>query len=262
MKHYLLLCALLVGAFLLSGCEKEEREGNYKAFSSDYCIVHYVDGDLEVRQDSDYFKQLAQDAPVPVALFVSWTVTKDYLAPELSDPERSDHPYEPANTEEFLSIAARNSDVPSFEKCHWGGAPIHVVYGEIALSDNFTSLHLTCDTAWDESHPAGAPLDDLVTVEFESYAGKIADPNNWHDLRRSYRLSELPSDAMRMVALYSHSDNYPYYERPCLCVFFDEAVDFPGSRKLTLTLAAADGRTWSASCGVRADGTKQVITYP
>ncbi|MDE5707788.1 MAG: hypothetical protein K2H69_06510, partial [Alistipes sp.] len=253
MKHYLLY-AFLTGAFLLSGCEKEERVGNYKGFASDYSIVHYVDGDLEVRQDSYYLGQLVQDAPVPVALFVSWTVTKDYLAPELSDPERSDHPCEPANTEEFRAIAARNGDVPSFEKCHWGGAPIYMIYDAgNALSDNFTSLHLTCDTAWDESHPAGAPLDDLVTVEFESYADKIAEPNNWHDFRRSYRLSELPSDAMRMVALYSHSDNYPYDERPCLCVIFDEAVDFPGSRKLTLTLAAADGRTWSASCGVRAD---------
>lgn len=235
MKHYLLY-AILVGVFVLSGCEKDSKDG-CKFSYTDYSIAVYASGDPFLLQEA-YFEPVPdQGIQTLKALYVYWNVTEYYLAPGLSH-----RPQTPAQTEEFLSIAARNGDVPTSRKAMWMAGPESCT----ALSDNFTSLHLTCDTAWDESHPAGAPLDDLVTVYFDSYEGRIADPG-CRDYRRSYRLSELPSDALRMVGLCSWNDNYVATLHPSLCLAFDKSVSFPGACKLTLTLTTADGRTKSAS---------------
>ncbi|MDE5707507.1 MAG: hypothetical protein K2H69_05010 [Alistipes sp.] len=232
MKHYLLY-AFLAGAFLLSGCEKDHDE-SCGIFRSDYLIVRYVEGDMVLEEAS-------ASKHDPIVLYVSWDATKQYLSPDLSDPSRSRHPYAPENTDGFLAIAARNGDVRTDGK--YGGAPIAAIYNHyVALADNFASIRLTCDEAWDESHPAGTPLDDLVRIEMSSYYPEEAQPV------REYAcpLSELPEDALRIIDLDKHFDNIGS-GKYCMRLTFDRAVSFAGTRKLTLTLTTADGRTKSAS---------------
>lgn len=236
MKRYFSFYILLSMLFSLSGCEKDHVESS-GIFRSDYLIVRYVEGDMVLEEASASKRD-------PIVLYVSWDATKQYLSPDLSDPSRSSHPYAPENTDGFLAIAARNGDVQTDGK--YGGAPIAAIYNHfVALADNFASIHLTCDEAWDESHPAGTPLDDLVRIEMSSYY-----PEEAQQVREyACPLSELPEDALRIIDLDKHFDNIGS-GKYCMRMTFDQVFSFTGTRKLTLTLTTADGRAKSASIDV------------
>lgn len=236
MKRYLSLYILLGVLFLFCGCEKDSV-GNSEVFRSDYLIVRYVEGDMVLEEASASKRD-------PIVLYVSWDATKQYLSPDLSDPSRSSHPYAPENTDGFLAIAARNGDVRTDGK--YGGAPIAAIYNHfVALADNFASIHLTSDVAWDESHPAGTPLDDLVQIEMSSYYPEEAQ----HVRDYACPLSELPEDALRIIDLAKHFD-YIGSGKYCMRLTFDRAFSFTGTRWLTLTLTTADGRAKSAAIDV------------
>lgn len=57
----------------------------------------------------------------------------------------------PENKAKYLEIAKRNGDeIGAYE----GGTPPGLYFGDqIALADNFTSMHITSDADWDEEHP-------------------------------------------------------------------------------------------------------------
>lgn len=253
MRRYLLLCALLAGAFVLSGCEKKDEGPFTRYFFSDYLIVRYVEGDLKLAEE--YSPGYTQDAPV--TFYACWDVTEQYISPDLSDPEKSDSPYPAENTEGFLALAARNGDEPAERKNV--GISISTIYRDFSvLADDFVSVSLTCNEAWDEAHPAGSSLNDLVRIELssawpllhsgESGSDRVTDPDAG---AFSCRLSELPAEALRTVFLWKYFENHSRSENLCMRLTFEEAVpfsvEFMQPRRLTLTLTTADGRTKSAS---------------
>lgn len=244
--------AFLAGAFVLSGCEKKDEGPSTRYFFSDYLIVRYVEGDLKLAEE--YSPGYTQDAPV--TFYACWDVTEQYLSPDLSDPEKSDSPYPAENTEGFLALAGRNGDEPAERKNV--GVSISTIYRDFSvLADDFVSVSLTCNEAWDEAHPAGSSLNDLVRIELRSAwpllhseeSGAVTDPETAGTF--SCRLSELPAEALRTIFLWKPFVNHSRSENLCMRLTFEEAVpftvEFMQPRRLTLTLTTADGRTKSAS---------------
>ena len=74
----------------------------------------------------------------------------------------------PSFVEQFRKIAARNGDT-DFKR-----EDLPLFWNErTALSDNIVSIHITSDADWDETHPAGTPLDDLFKAYIDSYTEYI-----------------------------------------------------------------------------------------
>ncbi len=73
-----------------------------------------------------------------------------------------------SDPEEFLRLATRNDDT-SFNQ--W--VPDHLCLRTPAFANNFRELHVVSNADWDEEHPAGSLLDDILLVRLYSYANFI-----------------------------------------------------------------------------------------
>lgn len=100
-------------------------------------------------------------------LYIDWADTEEYYNPDMEKYNLGRQEFwTPENKAKYLEIAKRNGDeIGAYE----GGTPPGLYFGDqIALADNFTSMHITSDADWDEEHPAGKPLDDLFRVSVRS----------------------------------------------------------------------------------------------
>lgn len=101
-------------------------------------------------------------------LYIDWADTEEYYNPDMEKYNLGRQEFwTPENKAKYLEIAKRNGDeIGAYE----GGTPPGLYFGDqIALADNFTSMHITSDADWDEEHPAGKPLDDLFRVSVRSW---------------------------------------------------------------------------------------------
>ncbi len=124
---------------------------------------------------------------------------------------------------------------------------ISIIEGNImfAMQDSFypdlSSIVLTSNRAFDAEHPAGTPLNEYVTVdEVDSvyeYVASGYDDNVWTwGLRKSYKMSELTADDLRMLM------------GGTIGVFsFDVQPEKPGLHTLTFTCTTVDGDVYTAS---------------
>ena len=165
--------------------------------------------------------------------------------------------------EQFLKIAERNGDT-SFNRKVFNGERL----GE-AFADNFHELHIVSDADWDEEHPAGTLLDDILSVRMYSFAEFIR--NGYHDLARNKseplgdyrslqiiqkRVSELTSDDMEIIA-YSISDMTLQTKSPV--IVFTSAPTLEKEHTLTLrwTTVEGDVKTASVTCTPEVDPVLQ-----
>ncbi len=212
----------LLAAFLLVGScssdsQREAPVGGDWMQSSSY-IVHYADGEFAIAADpirnSDYWDLSFVPASV-----------KLYYAPESMVC--------PDTWETFGAIARRNGDT------QYNGLLNEYEMNAVCFADNFTSIRFRSDRDWDGAHPAGTPLDDLVTVMLSSYAPfvrsgydrKAPGLSQWGPYA-FYQLhaDRLTADQMAMVAW----EGIGFY--------FDTAPDDPSQEHtLTVTLETVDG---------------------
>ena len=161
----------------------------------------------------------------------------------LYSPDRCDgRQIEYALHRQYLEIAKRNGDeIGAYE----GGTPPGLYFGDqIALADNFTSMHITSDADWDEEHPAGKPLDDLFRVSVRSW--KQRDEYGAPLLCRE-RMDRIGPEHLQMIPF---NPKNPWDGRKNLRPIEIEPLAEPASEqhhRLTLTMTTTDGRTKSTS---------------
>lgn len=151
------------------------------------------------------------------------------------------------NTEEFLKIAARNGDGGYND---WVSADSYAF--RTVFADNFRSVHLTSDRDWDDGHPAGTYLDDLVLWDVSTYSEFIR--SGYQDYTDTYTaedgvlvynvvLSDVQPRHLEMI-----SDEYSFfynYSSPGIRFLSAPAVD--GPHTLTLTITTTDGKVHTPS---------------
>lgn len=146
MKKSLLLLLL---PFLCGCSEKEEPIGG-PVIGPTYLIARYVEGDMKL----DYIPRTAATDGKSNTLYIDWADTEEYYNPDMEKYNLGRQEFwTPENKAKYLEIAKRNGDeIGAYE----GGTPPGLYFGDqIALADNFTSMHITSDADWDEEHPAG-----------------------------------------------------------------------------------------------------------
>lgn len=102
---------------------------------------------------------------------------------------------------EFWEIAKRNGDA-CYNHTVWKRTPDDD-YRPSCFAEQFNAIHVTSDAVWDDAHPAGIPLDDILWFEGRSVApyvhsGYTADPM-YTEIGK--RLSEVTKDDLQMLVI-------------------------------------------------------------
>ena len=135
------ICILLLFVLAATACQKTESP-----FYPRHLIRGYLEGDYMLLYD-DYRMGLAIGSEA-----------RYYPSPDTR----------PSADEHYLEIARRNGDTCFYQETYW------LWYMERdAFAENFRSISMTSDADWDESHPAGTPLDDLFEVSVGAYGPYI-----------------------------------------------------------------------------------------
>lgn len=208
---------LWILGMLLASCSSatdDQPIGNGETVFSPSYIVAYNKGALTIKDRIDFW---SIEGVQPVTSYCIWFLNRD---------EES--------CEEFIRLAKRNGDTGFNAELNF----LDQLYNQ-CFADNFTSIRFRSDRDWDGAHPAGTPLDDLVTVMLSSYAPfvrsgydrKAPGLSQWGPYA-FYQLhaDRLTADQMAMVAW----EGIGFY--------FDTAPDDPSQEHtLTVTLETVDG---------------------
>lgn len=140
MKKSLYILLLLTVA--ATGCEKQESASYPK-----HLIRGYSEGEYELKYSD-----------ILLRVVLNGQGRRYYHSPDAVLPA----------DERYLELARRNGDTCFYQPTYslW-----YMDRG--AWADNFRSLSIVSDADWDESHPAGTPLDDLFEVSFAVYGPYI-----------------------------------------------------------------------------------------
>ena len=168
-----------------------------------------------------------------------------------------------SDPEEFLRLATRNDDT-SFNQ--W--VPDPLCLRTPAFANNFRELHVVSNADWDEEHPAGSLLDDILLVRLYSYANFIHEGypgknDNTFLSKRKYLsvikklMSELTPADMEMIYCcevndFSTDTLYPV-------IVFTSAPTLEKEHTLTLrwTTVEGDVKTASVTCTPEVDPALQ-----
>ncbi len=115
---------------------------------------------------------------------------------------------------EFETIAARNGDTTYDREVIYFPYP---GFGLEVCADNYKSVSVVCpDGDWDEQHPANTSLNDLVKIEYETYAcfvdGKYSEDALEFE-RPTKLLTRLGENDLRIIQPSSNSTSRPRQRR-------------------------------------------------
>lgn len=243
-----IICLLLIIP-LCCGCNEPDRSFSPPSFRQCFIEIYYS-GELELPiLQTGYFG--TQPTVPPQNLQTGFVVTPNYshnnMCDSFSDPE------------EFLRLATRNDDT-SFNQ--W--VPDHLCLRTPAFANNFRELHVVSNADWDEEHPAGSLLDDILLVRLYSYANFIHEgyPGKNDDTFLSKRkylsvikklMSDLTPADMEMIYCcevndFSIDTLYPV-------IVFTSAPTLEKEHTLTLrwTTVEGDVKTASVTCTPQVD---------
>lgn len=219
MKKLILIvsfCAMLVS------CKEHVDGDEFIALQMKYCVVSYIAPDNFSMQTSTN----------PEACILVDGIVRNRIC--YTPPEFGESPY----IEKFLELAERNGDTSYNRLELFFGMPHAGSFHERgAYTENFSGIRVVCtNAAWDDAHPAGTPLDDLVRLSFASYhdyvqSGYIADRGVLKTRKAPAKLSETDL----------------YMLRPGFRIFFD-SYPTVGSFDLTVTLTTVDGVEKTGTC--------------
>lgn len=140
----------------------------------------------------------------------------------ISSPDK----YPGIRADRYLEIAERNGDMSynRFADYAWEF--------RTAYADNFASMHLTSDKEWDQAHPAGSSLDDLVWMNAACYDQYIRNGYTGEGCNYIKKLlHQLSPDELRVVDEFNLNPRFYFLSVPLT----DE------EHTLTLTITTTEG---------------------
>lgn len=149
MKLKMLLGLLLAALIMGTSCDDEKNDGIQTPRYYEYFIGTYCSMDLAL--EPGYVDEQGKMCLV--------RLTRGENNVRFNSPDYSN----PNHVTQFLKIAKRNGD--DFKGTDY---PLFW-YERMALSDNLVSIHITSDSDWDASHPAGTPLDEQFEINLNSF---------------------------------------------------------------------------------------------
>ena len=184
-------------------------------------ITTYVDGTMNL-----YSYEAGQEATEihnSYLLFTNMDVEHTYGMPPGATEEEA---------ERFMEIAERNGDL-SYNRYE-----PEFIFSNTCCADNFKSIEIKClNAAWDEAHPAGSSLNDIVSIHHCSYADYIHKgyPDNYKwGAEQIKAMNELTEEDLAMID--------PYIE------FYFSSLPPAGSYEMEVTFVTTEGEKKTATC--------------
>lgn len=115
-----------------------------------------------------------------------------------------------------------------------------------ALAYPLDKITLSCNSDYDDKHPAGTPLDDIVKLKFTSYLDYIENGYQypeWYKKEKGYGLGEIPFEYYLSEI---NSDNTKLASRGVHRLIFTELPNVAGEYNFTLELTT-NGETFTAT---------------
>ena len=136
--------------------------------------------------------------------------------------------------EKFNRWAARNNDIDFNQVLANGALPMVATF-----ADNFSKMVVTSNADWDEEHPAGTLLDDILWAEFWSYADYIRSGYETGGGNNVQMLVEdLKADDMQMI-------------RDYVIIYFTKTPTIDPIHTLTVEWTTVEGEVKTASLTCR-----------
>lgn len=211
MKKYIFLFCSLV---FMGSCSEDDNNGPKRILSPNY-IVQYMKADFQTIIVTD--RWLIQPVPASVKRRRSYELgARGWVL------------------DEFNQIAERNGDT------HYND---YVITGPLfsnwAYADNFEEIHFVSDTDWNPDYPAGSSLDDIVMVEFYSFAPFV--DNGYQPFR--FIDQEMDGVTIQKLASELTADDMRMIKDETWCFWLDRMPDRLLEHTLTITLVTVDGET-------------------
>lgn len=220
------LLFLFISLLAFWGCNNNDIK-DYASLTTPYMISNYVLTEKIACSSSEIYSNF---------------VSLNYYGEDLLASLRA--------TYERFSYFSKLYNDNSFNKANHPGA-----YS--ALAYPIDKITLSCDSDYDAKHPAGTPLDDIVTIEFDSYWDFIQNGYQYPDwytvkekdwygsMRLEYYLSEINSDNTKLAS------------RKVNRLLFTELPTVLGEYNFTLELTT-NGKTLTTTFTHVFDGQKKI----
>lgn len=243
------LSILLLAAVLCGACEKSEEDG--KGVLHKNFIELYVDGQMEMSL-TGFQPEYSGDVPKPSKKQTAGLVI--YI------PSPDMYFYDEPDVEKFNRWAIRNGDTDFNLVSPPGVFPLVSTF-----ADNFKKMVITSTADWDETHPAGTPLDDVLRVRINSSADFVRGGYDMgayeYEFLKNFdylktiekRPSELTAADMQMI--YHSNDLSSKTKSPV--IIFTSAPTLAKTHTLTLSWTTVEGdvKTASITCIPEVDPT-------
>lgn len=157
MKRIKYLGVLLSIVTLCVACEKSEKDG-LGGFHKNF-VELYVDGQIML---TEFQNECSGDAH---------RLSKKQIAGfVICIPSPKMYFFYGPDIEKFNRWAARNNDIDFNQVLANGALPMVATF-----ADNFSKMVVTSNADWDEAHPAGTSLDDVLQVRINSSSDFVHD---------------------------------------------------------------------------------------
>ena len=221
MKRIKYLGVLLSIVTLCVACEKSEKDG-LGGFHKNF-VELYVDGQIML---TEFQNECSGDAH---------RLSKKQIAGfVICIPSPKMYFFYGPDIEKFNRWAARNNDIDFNQVLANGALPMVATF-----ADNFSKMVVTSNADWDEEHPAGTLLDDILWAEFWSYADYIRSGYETGGGNNVKMLVEgLKADDMQMI-------------RDYVIIYFTKTPTIDPIHTLTVEWTTVEGEVKTASLTCR-----------
>lgn len=233
-KKYLSLLSVLL---MFCACEQSDGGGGHFV---KYFIQMYSEGDIELTM----LRSRPNYQGVETVYQTGFVVGLEYPAVEYWAED---------GDEGYQKLAERNGDT-AFNQWIGHDTP----FGAHAFADNFGALHVVSDSDWDDAHPAGTPLDDILLARFYSHAEFIRSGydtggvemevflfyNKYFNIVKKL-VSELTAADMEMLCWYGFRDFDKTTRSPI--IIFTSAPTKAKEHTLTIEWTTVEGKVKTAS---------------
>lgn len=204
---------VISSCLFLCGCEQIASEIHLFEDFYEYYIMNYYDIDYEEdvevvsTRDSEF---IVYDLELPSKLFASRSSEASKYATQEEVQERQER------YQRHKEISQRNGEVGFNRWC--SSEPMFGPEGEVWNTDNLISkITIVSNGDFDEEHPAGTPLDDVVSISYDTYRPYIENGYVHPDSSRS------------------EYDYNPYKEKVALEDFVAENSKFMSVKNISLS---------------------------
>ena len=224
MKRIKYLGVLLSIVTLCVACEKSEKDG-LGGFHKNF-VELYVDGQIML---TEFQNECSGDAH---------RLSKKQIAGfVICIPSPKMYFFYGPDIEKFNRWAARNNDIDFNQVLANGALPMVATF-----ADNFSKMVVTSNADWDEAHPAGTSLDDVLQVRINSSSDFVHDGYDMgeykYEFLQNHRKASVGVDCCRHENGLLFIDRFQFTDKiPC-----NRLHQCPDARKRAYADASLDDR--------------------